>query len=124
VYVLGGGGVVLQNSLLALNGPENCGVLAPSSQGHNLEDGTSCGFAATGDISETAALIEPLMGSAGTFVHRLQLASPAIDAGLCLTWPSVDQLGRTRPAGAGCDIGAYERDVTGKTYLPIVWQGG
>jgi len=40
--------------------------------------------------------------------YRLQAGSPAIDAGACDGAPGFDILGNARPAGAGCDMGAFE----------------
>jgi len=40
--------------------------------------------------------------------YRLQIGSPAIDAGTCVGAPATDIEGGVRPQGAGCDIGAYE----------------
>lgn len=55
----------------------NC-VGALASNGYNLEDGTGCGFTATGDISDTDPLIGPLTFDSGpsglepaTWVHPL-----------------------------------------------------
>ncbi len=42
------------------------------------------------------------------FDFRLLLGSPAIDAGLNLSYVLNDILGVTRPQGAGWDIGAFE----------------
>jgi hypothetical protein len=44
----------------------------------------------------------------GTYVHVLYADSPAVDAVECLL--PVDQRGVARPAGARCDLGAYELD--------------
>lgn len=40
--------------------------------------------------------------------HRLTSNSPLIDAGTCVSAPSVDFDGDPRPSGAACDIGADE----------------
>jgi len=47
------------------------------------------------------------VNSAGYDFHLLG-SSPAIDAGLATYAPSLDMEGKTRPSGAGYDIGAYE----------------
>jgi hypothetical protein len=86
-----------------------------SSQGHNLDSGTTCGFTATGDLSNTDPRIEPLklevaLPNHGGFTPTLALlpGSPAIDAGDSAACPATDQRGVARPQGAACDIGAYE----------------
>ena len=109
-----GGGVLadtgvaaLGNTVLAYNDPSNCeGIL--TSSGHNLESGTTCGLNATGDITGTDPLLAPLAEDGGTLVHALVKDSPAIDEGLCLVEPAIDQRGVSRPQGDACDIGAYE----------------
>jgi len=121
----GGGGIhwmsgtiSLQNSIVAHNGAANCaGTL--TSNGHNLDSGTTCGFTASGDITGTDPLLGPLVEDGGTLVHPLLEGSPAIDAGVCVAGITTDQRGVTRPQGAGCDIGAYEW-AWYKIYLPLV----
>ena len=84
------------------------------SAGHNLESGTSCGFTGTGDLRSTNPLLSALANNGGpTQTVALQLGSPAIDGGdnaICAAAPvnGVDQRSYTRPAGAKCDIGAFE----------------
>jgi parallel beta-helix repeat protein len=51
--------------------------------------------------------------AADVYIYKLQTGSSAIDAGLIgngVTVPSKDQLGTTRPQGAGVDIGSYEAE--------------
>jgi hypothetical protein len=119
------GSTVLVNTLLAHNLPSNCYGTVTSS-GHNLDDGDSCGFGATGDITDTAALLGPLQDNGGaSWTHALLLSSPAIDAGSQVACPVVDQRGWDRPfdgdgdGTAVCDIGAYELH-SWRTYLPLV----
>jgi len=122
----GGGGihwisgtVTLLDSIVASNGVTNCaGTLA--SNGHNLDSGVTCGFAATGDLTDTNPLLGPLSEENGAWVHPLLGGSPAIDAGVCLPGvTTVDQRGMARPQGDACDIGAYEWGWY-KIYLPLV----
>ncbi|MDY7080115.1 MAG: choice-of-anchor Q domain-containing protein [Chloroflexota bacterium] len=103
-----GTGVWPQNSLVAHNSPVNCSGPAITSTGHNLDSGTTCGFSATGDITDT----DPLIGPLGAGVYPLLFGSPAIDKGVCVPGIPTDQRGIARPQGAGCDIGAYEFDIT------------
>lgn len=87
--------------------------------GHNLDDGTTCGFsAANGSLSNTNPGLAPagLANNGGpTQTIALQAGSPAINAGdqaVCAAPPvnNLDQRGSMRP-GAGstqCTIGAFE----------------
>jgi uncharacterized repeat protein (TIGR01451 family)/CSLREA domain-containing protein len=104
IYNSSGGTVRLLNTLLAHNGPANCSG-AVASDGHNLDNGASCGLSASGDITDTDPLIGPLDAEG---VHPLLPGSPAIDHGLCLPGVTTDQRGMPRSQVAGCDIGAYE----------------
>lgn len=115
----GGGTVTLANSIVAnqISGAD-CGGASIVSGGHNLESATSCGFTGTGDLQNTDPLLGALASNGGpTQTMALTASSPAINAGdnaICAASPvsNVDQRGYVRPAGAGCDIGAYE-------YAPI-----
>jgi CSLREA domain-containing protein len=110
----------IQNTLVAYNGTplSNCLGILPPSGGYNLEDGDTCGFTATTDITGTDPLLGALTDDGGTLVHPLPEDSPAIEGGLC-TGVAVDQRGVARPQGADCDIGAYEWEWD-KVYLPLV----
>jgi len=99
--------------------------------GHNLDDGTSCGFsAANGSMNDTDPQLDPAgLQDNGGPTETVALctavgvpagctaASPAIDAGddsVCAAAPvnNLDQRGFARP-GSGhtqCSIGAYEVD--------------
>ena len=88
-------------------GSPNCDA-AIVSLGHNLEDGTSCGFTAPGDLSGVDPMLGPLQDNGGpTQTMSLLPGSPAIDAGAGQCDAS-DQRGVSRPQGLVCDIGAYE----------------
>ncbi|MBI3941852.1 MAG: DUF11 domain-containing protein [Chloroflexi bacterium] len=104
-----------QNTLVAVGPPwHNCsGNIA--SLGHNLSSDSSCNFTATGDITNTNPLLQPLGNYGGTTLTYAMLPdSPAIDAGENDGCPAKDQRGTARPLdgnGDGqaiCDIGAYE----------------
>ncbi|MCP5099478.1 MAG: DUF11 domain-containing protein [Chloroflexi bacterium] len=115
--------MAIGNSIVA-NSPSggNCfnsnGFL--NSQGHNLDSGNSCGFAATGDKTSSNPLLGMLQDNGGgTFIHALSAGSPAIDmadAGMC---PDTDQRGVLRPQGGGCDMGAYEVETAVSPDLTI-----
>ncbi|MCG6534963.1 MAG: hypothetical protein L7F78_09780 [Syntrophales bacterium LBB04] len=57
---------------------------------------------------------DPLFFSQATGNYRLQLGSPAIDAGMAIIgWAgATDRDGKLRPQGSGWDIGAYEYRAT------------
>jgi hypothetical protein len=61
----------------------------------------------SGNIVSDPLFISPAWGKTGNY--HLQLGSPAIDAGTSLGAPAIDLEGNLRPAGAGYDIGAYEK---------------
>jgi hypothetical protein len=96
--------VTLRNSLLAHNAGGNCAgaILAV---GVNLQfPGTACG---------AAVEVDPRLGTVGDYGGQTLAApilpgSPALNAAVAQFCPGVDQRGRTRPSGAGCDLGAYE----------------
>ena len=112
-----GGTVLLQDSIIAHNDPANCGGTI-TSNGHNLEDADTCNLTASGDITDTDPLLDPLTEDNGTLIHPLRRGSPAIDAGVCIPGIATDQRGVTRPLGKGCDIGAYEYPA--EIFLPLV----
>lgn len=103
-YVIVAGGT-------AATGP-NCAVAPKSaiqSQGHNLDSLNDCGFTAAGDIVGADPLLAPLADNGGaTQTMALAPTSPAIDAAAGAACPPTDQRGVLRPAGSGCDIGAFE----------------
>ena len=96
-----------------------CGVISGviTSLGSNVESGNTCSFVQPGDKVNTNPLLGPLAANGGTTrTHALLPGSPAIDAGdpvVCAAAPvgAVDQRGQVRPAGAGCDAGAYRIGV-------------
>ncbi len=86
------------------------GVVA--SGGYNLDYGGSCGFAAPGDqnLSDESFQGELADNGGGVSTFRLPSGHPAVDAGPegdC-TRTGRDARGVVRPAGARCDIGAFE----------------
>lgn len=85
--------------------PGNCTSTVTSS-GHNIENGTSCGFTQPGDQNAEPALAA--IGDYGgpTQTRALLPGSPAIDHGA--DCPATDERGFPRPFGPACDVGAYE----------------
>ncbi len=102
-----GGSLSLKNTIVANStSGGNCSGLIVSN-GHNLDSGITCGFTATGDITNTDPLLGPLLDNGGpTWTHGLQIGSLAINAGDNAGCPPTDQRGYGR--SGVCDIGAYE----------------
>jgi predicted outer membrane repeat protein len=104
------GNLVVSASLIASNSGGNCGG-SVTSLGYNVVDNADCvGFTETGDLHNASLPLStpgnfggptltqaPLAGNAG--IDRIPLAE-------CTN--SYDQRGAVRPAGAGCDSGAFE----------------
>jgi hypothetical protein len=95
-----------------------------TSGGYNLESADTCSFDATGDLTDTLPMIDPLANNGGpTLTMALIPGSKAIDripSNLCLVF--TDQRGVARPQGPGCDIGAYEGQYH-YAYLPVTTSG-
>lgn len=107
----------LSNSIIALNGDQNC-FGNTTSLGYNLDDDNSCPLTSANDLPNVSApLIGPLQDNGGpTLTHALLRGSPAIETGsnACHQTNS-DQRGVLRPANglggtqeAMCDTGAFE----------------
>jgi hypothetical protein len=101
------------NSLVAANRTSggtlvNCEGMF-TSQGHNLEDASQCGFTGPGDQRDTDPQLAALANNGGpTDTMAFGTASPAFDHGENANCPAGDQRGQIRPLGAACDIGAFE----------------
>jgi len=111
------------NTIIANSTGGNChgGIVGG---GHNLDDGTTCGFStANGSLSNTDPMLDPdgLQDNGGpTQTIALLPDSPARDAGdlaVCAAPPvkGVDQRGYARPGAehANCSVGAYEYNSSG-----------
>jgi len=79
---------------------------------------------ATGDIFGTnQSPVDPLLNDladngGGTFTHSLKDGSPALDIDTNASCAvATDQRGISRPQGAGCDAGAFEREVQAPSYV-------
>ncbi len=110
-------------------GNPNCDIAGTgklTSQGYNLDDGTSCHLTATGDISGKSADLGALGANGGpTNTELPATGSPAIGAisdSVCTgTGVTTDQRGETRPSGATyptCTIGAVQVPFTGTAPPP------
>lgn len=113
----GGGSATAHNTILAANLRACDGTVA--SRGYNLTDDGSCHFAQPGDLQDSDPRVADLASNGGpTETAALTGGSPAVEAGDpagCVD-PSggrltIDQRGARRPAGARCDIGAFEQPV-------------
>ena len=88
--------MILQNTLVATGGPNNCDK-AVTSQGNNLESANTCGLAGAGDKVNTNPHLGWLLYNRGlTRTLALYRGSPAIDAGSASVCPIVDQRGFAR----------------------------
>ena len=108
----GTGPVTVENTLItagvADNATENCSG-APTSLGHNLDSLDECGFHAAGDLINANPMLGPLQDNgAPPLTIGLGAGSAAIDRGASADCPTTDERGALRPAGLGCDIGAFE----------------
>ncbi len=93
-----------------------------TSLGHNVESDTTCTLAGPGDLSGTDPQLGSLAANGGPGpTHALLTGSPAIDTADTVGCPATDERGVARPAGAGCDIGAYEGSVAAS---PLVGTSG
>jgi hypothetical protein len=88
---------------------------ACTTEDHDLDTGTGCGFADASDLSSTNPDLGPLQDNGGpTFTQALAGGSPAIDAAGGCPPPGTDQRGVIRPVDgngdsvAVCDLGAFE----------------
>ena len=133
--VLNDGNATFKNTIVA-NNPlgGNCSFLGGTftSDGHNLQDDTTCFFTNTGDLNNVPAGLDPMglqKNDGPTMTIALLPTSPAVDAvptsptNYCTevdgTTPiTTDQRGKPRPdsedsdlANAACDIGAYEANL-------------
>jgi predicted outer membrane repeat protein len=124
VGTLGGGELHLLNSLVARNTASNIEPDISKAASTSLfarfslvGDGTGSGIADAVDgnrVGTGTAPIDPKIGKLGnnggpTRTHALLTGSPAINAGSDADCQATDQRGVTRPRGAHCDIGSYER---------------
>ena len=108
------------NTIVAGNGGfdfRQCSFGLPTSLGHNVDEGTSCGFDQPTDLTEPdlISLLGELDEVGGSPVHPLPTGSPAIDAipvEDCLDSEDMplltDQRSVEPPQGPACDIGAVE----------------
>ena len=105
--------VRLESTLIGakLGGGSSCDA-SITSEGFNLDQGTSCGLNQASDIEDADPGLKPLADNGGaTRTRALKGSSDALDEGTCpgsIIQLGVDQRGAGRPNA--CDIGAFERD--------------
>jgi hypothetical protein len=107
---------VVRNSLIANNMGGNCQAgLSLTLAGQNMQyPSNTCGAATPANPQ-----LSPVANNGGqTLTAALGPGSPALDVGDPAYCPPTDQRGQQRPAGAGCDLGAYELWLG--LYLPQV----
>jgi predicted outer membrane repeat protein len=118
----------LTNALFAGNHqadgtPLNCSGQAPAAASFSLSTDGTCLSAGNGNWLNTSAPLGPLAASGGdTLTHLPAPGSAPIDHGTCLGGLTVDQRGLPRQVGAGCDIGAVERQAD--DYGWYLWMAG
>lgn len=105
--VVNQGTLTLRNSLIASNSPSDCAG-SIISQGSNLDTDDTC----SASITSATPGLDVLEPSGATATHALLDGSPALDAALALYCPATDQRGVSRPQGAACDLGAFERETS------------
>lgn len=128
VYHQDFGPIIFRNTIIAANGNKNCEKFPGSgdfvSEGHNLTSDQSCELHTMGDRVGNPNL-GPLADNGGpTQTHALMDGSDAIDEGDAKNCPETDQRGYLRPAGGGCDIGAFEVGASEPTPTPAPTPAG
>ena len=109
------------------NSPDQCAsdVVGDALQsgGHNLDTGSTCGFAAAGDISgAVTAQLSPLANNGGpAWTMAIPATSLANNAGGS-TCPAGDERGVARPLSAGCSIGAYQFDGANERWVSHLYR--
>ena len=101
-----GGVLKLRNSIVAGSSGSGCSGGLSENTSNYIEDGT-CSPALSS--SDGAINLGALTGSPA--YYPLLTGSPALDAANASLCPAVDQAGNSRPAGSGCDIGAFEKQA-------------
>jgi CSLREA domain-containing protein len=99
------------NTLIAGN---NCGGPIANTNGHNIEGPSSTCFLPGEDQTGVADLGLGVLGDYGGPTPTLPIlpGSPALDAALLGDCPETDQRGIFRPQGSGCDVGAFESEIS------------
>src|SRR6266480_3437096 len=96
----------IQNNIFYQPG-QNVGISGTTSGAH-IDHNLSTGTVGGGGIGSNIENTDPQFVNPSALDFRLQAGSPAIDAGVTLSYVSSDLLGVSRPQGAAYDIGAFE----------------
>src|SRR2546429_5614567 len=96
----------IQNNIFYQPG-QNVGISGTTSGAH-IDHNLSTGTVGGGGIGSNIENTDPQFVNPSALDFRLQAGSPAIDAGVTLSYVSSDVLGVSRPQGAADDIGAFE----------------
>jgi len=111
----------LRNSILAAASTNGNGWGVITDGGYNLIADASVPLDSGTGFSSTDPLLAPPGSNGGpTLTLALLAGSPAIDAGTAEGAPFADQRGFCRPAGAGVDMGAYEKGAVEPLRLNLV----
>jgi uncharacterized repeat protein (TIGR01451 family) len=122
--------IIAGNDDISTPAKDDCGGVAPTSQGYNLVgNGTGCPSNGTGDKTTDDPLLFPLSNSGGsTETHFPILQSLAVNAipngtNGCGTTFTSDQRGSDRPdeTGGKCDIGSVEKGFPDTTWVDDDW---
>ncbi len=123
-FVYFGSSIVAGNT--AAGAPSNCVGPGNVQGSDSIESANSCGLTGASNKPNTDPLLAPLATNSGglrtTRTHGLYDTSPAVNmvapvGGECAGLSS-DQRNVTRPAGPGCDAGAFEGTVGPKPATP------
>jgi fibronectin-binding autotransporter adhesin len=120
--IFGGETQSIKNSIVSnpLGGGVNCTLASTASQGFNLEDTNTCGFAQPTDKPSSTPMLDSSLADNGGPTRTLALltGSSAIEAGSSSPGETTDQRGLLRPSddisvatppgSDGSDIGAFE----------------
>lgn len=113
----GGAGAIKARHLVLANAPDiECDGTAGQPGDAVLDSDATCAFTGSANQPGVAALLLPLADNGCiettpdgcTQTHGLAPASPARDTGVSPFCLSLDQRMSPRPAGTGCDLGAFE----------------
>jgi YVTN family beta-propeller protein len=130
----GAGDAVLAATILAAapTGGECSGTVTDG--GYNIDDDGSCGFTATGSVSDSATLDATLgalkQNQGPTQTMLSDSDSPTVGAipnnttlGADLVCPTTDQQGVASAPGGSCNIGATQTEFTAPTISAVTFSG-
>ncbi len=122
------GRMILGGSVIGANaGAAGCANREASvlSSGYNVEQDDTCDLRGQGDVTNADPLLAPLAENGGAMqTHALLPGGPAIDRVPVAECVAIDQRGYHRPAGSGCDSGAYEFGALApRIWLPQIIRG-